>query len=314
MNIPARVNICEVGPRDGLQNEDKILSAETKAELINDAIEAGYRTIEIGSFVHPKAVPALADTEEVFAKVNKDNNVDFRALITNLIGVERAIDAGVPKVKLTVSASKSHNLSNFNKNPEETLKDFEECYKYAKENSLEVSAAISTSFGCPFEGDISIGQIEKIILRIREIGITEISLSDTTGMANPVEVYQKFRYVKEQYPEIKWNAHFHNTRDMAMANTLAAIQAGVFNFDASFSGLGGCPYAPGASGNVSSEDLVHSLEEMNIDTGIDLDKSIELAHKVKNLIGHETDSYMIKAGKVDDLINEHPAEQKKIDD
>ena len=310
MNIPARVNICEVGPRDGLQNEDKVLSAETKAELINDAIDAGYQTIEIGSFVHPKAVPALADTEEVFAKVNKDNNVEFRVLITNLIGVERAIDAGVPKVKLTVSASESHNLSNFNKKPEETLKDFQECYKLARENDIEVSAAISTAFGCPFEGDINIGQIEKIILKIKKIGINEISLSDTTGMANPNEIYKKFSYVKEQYPDIKWNAHFHNTRDMALANIFASIQAGVYNFDASFSGLGGCPYAPGASGNISSEDVVHMLEEMDINTSIDLDKAINLAKKVRDLVGHETESYMLRAGKVDALVEEHPDGQE----
>jgi len=248
--FPKRINICEVGPRDGLQNEDIILKASEKAELINMCIDAGYREIEIGSFVHPKAVPALADTEEVFKLINYNKNIDLRALVTNKKGVERAIIAGVEKIKLTVSASNSHNISNFNKNTEKTIKDFKECYQLAKENNLFVSGAISTSFGCPFDGKIGIEKLDKIVINLIGIGILEISLSDTTGMANPKEVYSKCKYFKEKYPEVKWNLHFHNTRDMGMMNILAAMQAGMENFDTAFSGLGGCPFAPGASGNV----------------------------------------------------------------
>ena len=312
MIFPKRVSMCEVGPRDGLQNEKVILSSKDKADLINGAIEAGYKTIEIGSFVHPKAVPALADTDEVFTLINKKEDVELRVLITNLRGVERAIKVGVKKVKLTVSASESHNISNFNKKPQETVQGFKECCELARKNGVEVSGAISTSFGCPFEGAISIETVEKIISEFIKLDIIEISLSDTTGMANPKDVYEKCLYVKAKYPQIKWNLHFHNTRDMGLANILAAMDAGMTNFDGSFSGLGGCPYAPGASGNVCTEDIVHMLEEMGIDTGIDLDKAITLAKKAAELIGHKTDSYMLKAGKVKDLIKVKPKHQEKI--
>ncbi|MFZ7119824.1 MAG: hydroxymethylglutaryl-CoA lyase [Eubacteriaceae bacterium] len=309
MYFPNRINICEVGPRDGLQNEGVILKATKKAELINMCIDAGYKEIEIGSFVHPKAVPALADTEEVFRLINYKKNVDLRALVTNKKGVERAIIAGVHKIKLTVSASNSHNISNFNKDTEETLQDFKECYELAKVNDLFVSGAISTSFGCPFEGKIGIEKIEKIVIRLIEIGILEISLSDTTGMANPKEVYSKCKYFKEKYTEVKWNLHFHNTRDMGMVNILAAMKAGMENFDSAFSGLGGCPFAPAASGNVCSEDLIHMCEEIGIETGVDLDKAIDIAKRIEKLVGHKTDSYILKAGKIKDLVIEKPNKQ-----
>lgn len=310
MIFPKKVSICEVGPRDGLQNEKTILSINDKADLINSAIDAGYKIIEVGSFVHPKAIPALADTDEVFKMINKKEDVEFRVLITNLKGVERAIKVGVKKVKLTVSASESHNISNFNKKPEETIKGFKECCELARKNGIVVSGAISTSFGCPFEGDISINAIDKIIGEFIKLNILEISLSDTTGMANPKDVYEKCLYVKEKYPQIKWNLHFHNTRDMGLANIISAMEAGMTNFDASFSGLGGCPYAPGASGNVCSEDIVQMLEEMGIETGINLDKTIVLAKKVEKLVGHKTESYMLKAGKVKDLVKMKPKRQE----
>lgn len=312
MIFQKKVSICEVGPRDGLQNEKTILSTDDKADLINSAIDAGYKIIEVGSFVHLRAIPALADTDEVFKMINKKENIEFRVLITNLKGVERAIKVGVKKVKLTVSASESHNISNFNKKPEETIKGFKECCELARKNGIVVSGAISTSFGCPFEGDISINAIDKIIGEFIKLNILEISLSDTTGMANPKDVYEKCLYVKEKYPQIKWNLHFHNTRDMGLTNIISAMDAGMTNFDASFSGLGDCPYAPGASGNVCSEDIVQMLEEMGIDTGINLDKAIVLAKKVAKLVGHKTESYMIKAGKVKDLIKIKPKRQEKL--
>ncbi len=302
MNFPSKIQITEVGPRDGLQNEKTILSALEKASLINDLIEAGYKTIEIGSLVHPRAIPALADTDEVYKLIKKPKDVEFRVLVTNLRGVKRAIEAGMKKVKLTVSASRSHNLNNFNRTPEDTVKGFKECYDLAKEAGLEVSAAISTAFGCPFEGDISMDQIDPIIESLIDLGITELSLSDPTGMANPREVKEKCDYVTSKYKDITWNLHFHNTRDIGFANINTPINSGITRFDAAFSAIGGCPYAPGASGNVCSEDLVHMLEEMGIDTGIDLDKAIEISKKVKTLVGHNTDSYLLRAGKVSDII------------
>lgn len=312
MKLPNKVTICEVGPRDGLQNEKKLLSLDEKVNLINLASEVGYKIIEIGSLVHPKAVPQLADTDVVYKKIEKIPGVEYRVLTTNLKGVQRAISAGIKKVKLTVSASESHNISNFNRKPEETVRNFAECCELARKNNIEVSGAISTSFGCPYEGNIDINIIEKLVKEFIKLNIFEISLSDTTGMANPKEVFEKCTYFKEKYPQVKWHLHFHNTRDMALANVLAGMQAGITHFDGAFSGLGGCPYAPGASGNASSEDIIHMCGEMGIETGIDLDKAIELAKLVKDLVGHETDSYMIKAGKVCDLIKEKPKEQKKM--
>lgn len=310
MYLPNKINICEVGPRDGLQNEKLVLSRESKAELINMCVDAGYKIIEIGSFVHPKAIPGLADTEEVFKLIDKKQDVEMRVLITNLRGVERAINAGVKKVKLAVSASESHNLSNFNRKARETVESFKQSCELARANGIEVSGAISTVFGCPFEGDISIESVEKIIQEFIKLDILEISLSDTTGMGNPKEVYNKCKYVKEKYPQIKWNLHFHNTRDMALSNILAAMQAGIINFDTAFSGLGGCPYAPGASGNASSEDTIHMCEEMGIETGIDLDKAIKIAKRVEELVEHKTESYMLRAGKIKDLVKEKPQKQK----
>ena len=312
MKFPKRVYICEVGPRDGLQNEKQRLTIEQKAELIELAAEAGLKQIEIGSFVHPKAIPALADTDEMYARLHKRDDVEYRALITNLKGVERAAAAGVKKVKLTVSVSTSHNLSNFNRTPEETVRSFRECVAVARSQGMEVSGAMSTAFGCPFEGKIEIPKIESIVKELTALGITELSLSDTTGMANPKEVYEKCSYFTQKYPDVQWNLHLHNTRDMAMACIITAMQAGIVNFDGSFAGLGGCPYAPGASGNACTEDIVHMLHEMGIETGIDLDKLIALSKKVREYVGHDTESYMLKAGKCSDLIKEKVTGQKKM--
>lgn len=301
MDYPKEVVLCEVGPRDGLQNENKIFTAIQKANLIDQAIDAGYKVIEVGSMVHPKSIPALADTVEVYELIKNTEGVDLRVLVPNLKGTERAIKAGIKKVKLTVSASKSHNKANFNRLPLETMDSFQASYDLAKANGLEVSGAIATSFGCPFEGAISIDQIEQIVKKFIKLGIVEISLSDTTGMGGPKEVYEKCHYFKNKYPHIIWNIHFHNTRGMALANILSAMQAGMNRFDGSFGGLGGCPYAPGASGNVASEDIIHMLELMGIETGIDIDKAINIAKTVKTLVEHDIDSYMLKAGKSSDL-------------
>lgn len=311
MRLPKEVVVCEVGPRDGIQNEKIFIPTEKKVELINRATDAGYKVIEIGSLVHPKAVFQLADTDEVFSLIDIKQGVEYRVLATNLKGVERAVAAGIKKVKLTVSASESHNISNFNRKPEETIAGFEACVNLAAKNKIDVSGAISTAFGCPFEGGIPLAQIKKLVKRFLSIGITEISLSDTTGVANPDIVYNRCSEMIKSFPKVKWILHFHNTRGMALANIVAGMQAGVTCFDGAFSGLGGCPYAPDASGNISSEDLVHMLEEMNIQTGVDLDKAIELGRYVKELVKHETDSCMLKAGKSSDLIKERPKKQIK---
>lgn len=314
MNFINNITICEVGPRDGLQNEKNLLSIQQKVELVEGILAAGVKNIEIGAFVHPKAVPAMADTEKVMQAIGKREGVEFRALITNMKGVQRAIAAGVDKVKLTVSASKSHNLSNFNRTPQESVESFAECAKVATEAGLGVSGAISTSFGCPFEGRISLEQIAKLITSFREIGIKEISLSDTTGVANPRQVFERCSALKKQFPDVTFHLHFHNTRGMALANIIAGMEAGISHYDGSFAGLGGCPYAPGASGNIATEDIVHMLEDMDINTGIDLDKLIEVAKKARKFVGHDTDSAILRAGKSSELIPHKPQGQiKKVE-
>ena len=304
MKWPEKVILCEVGPRDGLQNEKTMLSVEQKVALIDGAAEAGVPIIEVGSFVSPKAVPQMADTDEVARRIKRLPGVEYRCLVANRKGVERALACGINKVKLTLSASESHARANMNKTVEELLEGFKDCVSFAHENGMNISGAISTSFGCPFEGKIYPGRIEKIANNfVNVLGITELSMSDTTGMANPRQVYETASAMVEKFPQVKWFLHLHNTRGMALANIVAGMQAGVTRFDASLAGLGGCPFAPGASGNISSEDVIHMLHEMDIQTGIDLDAVLRLARQLQEWVGHCTDSAILRAGKCSDLVS-----------
>ncbi len=312
MKLPKYVTICEVGPRDGFQPEKVIISTEGKIDVINLVTDSGISVIEIGSFVHPKAVPQMADTDEVAKKITKHSGTQYRALVSNLKGVERAIACGIDRIKLTHSASDSHNLSNFNQPIAQSVEGFKICLELARKHHLIVSGAISVAFGCPFEGKIPVEKLKIYVKQFQEYGIDELSLSDTTGMGNPRQVYDMMADMVQSFPDIKWLLHMHDTRGMALPNILAAMQAGVTRFDASFSGLGGCPYAPGASGNVATEDLVHMLHEMGVETGINLDLAIESAKLAKKLVGHETDSRLLKAGKVSDLVLTRPCGQNKI--
>lgn len=302
MRLPSEITICEVGLRDGLQSETRVLQTSEKFELANSLIEAGFKVIELGSFMSPKAVPQMADTDKLFLLLGQAEGIELRALIANIKGVERAIDCGCRKVKLNVSASRGHNLANLNMTPEESVAGFRKMVDLAHEHGIEVSGSISMPFGSPWEGVISLKSVRSIVEAYLDVGITEISLSDTSGMAVPNYVYSMCCNMKENYPQVIWWLHPHNTRGMAMANVLAAMQAGITRFDSSFGGLGGCPFVPGASGNISSEDLVHMMNEMGIRTGINIDGLITLAKKVQQIIGHDTDSYLLRAGRPKDLI------------
>lgn len=306
-----KVTLVEVGLRDGLQNEKSILSTDDKVRLLNEITEAGFKIIEVGSFMSPKAVPQMADTDEVFKRANLDPNVEYRALIANLKGVERAIACGCKKVKLNVSASRAHNLANLNMTPEQSVAGFKACVELAKENNIGISGSISMPFGSPWETEIPISDVEAIIEAYIEVGITEISLSDAPGLAYPSQVYEMSKHVREKYPQVKWILHFHNTRGLAIANILAGMEAGMDCFDTAFSGLGGCPFVPGAAGNVSSEDVLHMMDLMGIETGIDLDKVIAIGQEVNRLVNHTADGYILKAGKASDLIKELPTKQAK---
>ncbi|CAK7020729.1 hydroxymethylglutaryl-CoA lyase [uncultured Phascolarctobacterium sp.] len=294
--LPSEIKICEVGPRDGLQNEEKNLSTEEKVELIELAAEAGAKVIEIGSFVNPKAVPQMADTDAVARKINRKADVEYRALIFNMQGLERAEAAGITKAKVTVSASRSHCLRNMNKTPEEAVASFATIAEYAEAKGIVLSAAISTAFGCSIDGTIPFEQVLSIIFQLRKLGVQEISLSDTTGMANPLQVYTYGSEIVKLFPDISWVFHFHDTRGMGLANVLMGMLAGITTYDACFGGLGGCPFAPGASGNIATEDLVNMCMEMGIGTGYDLNKYIKLGYKVESYIGGRRSSSILKAG------------------
>ncbi|MDY0235796.1 MAG: hydroxymethylglutaryl-CoA lyase [Gudongella sp.] len=302
MKLPSKIILCEVGLRDGLQNEPKILDTSDKLQIVNKLIHTGFKVIELGSFMSPKAVPQMADTDELFLQFSDVKNVEFRALVANKRGVERAINCGCHKVKLNVSASLGHNLANINMTPEQSVARFKESYDLAVGNGIEVSGSISMPFGSPWEGAISLESVKSIVEAYLKVGINEISLSDASGMAVPNQVYSICYEMQKAYPNVKWWLHFHNTRGMAIANIFAAMQAGITRFDSSFGGLGGCPFVPGAAGNVASEDVVHMLDEMKIETGIDVKELMKIARNVQQLVGHDTDSYLLKAGRSKDLI------------
>ena len=302
MQLPKSVRICEVGLRDGLQNEKTLLSTDDKLELLRGVIDAGFPVVEVGSFMHPKAVPQMADTDELFKRIGQTGDVELRALIPNLRGVQRAIDCGCKKVKLNVSASRQHNLKNLNMTPEQSVAGFAGCVEAANANGIEISGSISMPFASPWEGRTPVEDVDAIIEAYLKVGITEISLSDASGMAVPNQVYELCKHVQEKYPQATWWLHFHNTRGMAMANILAAMEAGMTQFDSSFGGLGGCPFVPGAAGNISSEDVIHMCDESGIETGVDVVKVMALSRRLRDLLDHNLESYVLRAGRSSDLI------------
>ena len=303
MKLPSSVRLCEVGLRDGLQNEKTILSTDEKVELLRGIIDAGFPVIEVGSFMHPKAVPQMADTDEVYKRIGEvPEGVELRALIPNLRGVQRAIDCGCKKVKLNVSASRMHNLKNLNMTPEQSVAGFAGCVEAANANGIAISGSISMPFASPWEGRTPVEDVDAIIEAYLKVGISEISLSDASGMAVPNQVSDLCTHVQEKYPEATWWLHFHNTRGMAMANIIAAMEAGMTQFDSSFGGLGGCPFVPGAAGNISSEDVIHMCDEMGVETGVDVVKVMALSRRLRDLLDHNLESYVLRAGRSSDLI------------
>lgn len=303
MHLPKEITICEVGLRDGLQNEKTIVSTQDKVSVIRDLVDAGLRVIEVGSFMNPKWVPQMADTDVLFKALDGQfPGVEFRALIPNLRGVQRAAACGCKKVKLNVSASREHNLRNLNMTPEQSVAGFADCVKAARGSGIEISGSISMPFGSPWEGRLPQSDVDAIISAYLDVGIHEISLSDASGMAVPTQVNEMCAHVRAQFPTVTWWLHFHNTRGMAVANIIAAMEAGMTRFDTSFGGYGGCPFVPGAAGNVSSEDVLHMCEESDIRTGIDVVKMMVISRKVQAILGHGADSYLLRAGRSEDLI------------
>jgi hydroxymethylglutaryl-CoA lyase len=254
------------------------------------------RRIEAVSFVHPKAIPQMADADEVWAKASPVDGVHYSALVPNIRGAERALAAGFAEVEVVVSASDTHNRRNINRSTEESLDDIAALIDRLHGAGASAEVIIATSFGCPFEGDIDPRRVAAIVTRVLSDGADKISFGDTTGMATPRRVRDVLDAVRDVAPDQPVLLHFHNTRGTGLANILTALEYGVTDFDASVGGLGGCPYAPGATGNVATEEVVHMLHDMGIDTGIDLDKLIEVAELAQRIVGRELPSGVLRAG------------------
>ena len=296
MPLPARVTVCEVGTRDGFQIEPEFIPTEQKIEVVDLLSEAGLPRIEVTSFVSPKAVPQLRDAEEVMARITRRPGTRYAALVPNEKGAVRAIDAGVDAIHTVLSASESHNLANVNMTIAESLDRLGSVLQVAARAKTPVGCGISTSFGCPFEGDVPLGRLERVVGRLVEMGARAVGLADTTGMANPRHVSRVLEHLVPRFPGVDWTLHTHDTRAMAIPNILAAMEHGVTNFDASIGGLGGCPFAPGASGNVCSEDLVHCLHAMGVQTGIDFDRLLAVSRRVQEIVGRALPGQLVKAG------------------
>lgn len=290
-----RLYIHDVSPRDGLQIEPRFVPTPVKIALIESLAASGVAKIEVTSFTSPRAVPALADALDVMRGVRRFPGVEYAALVPNLRGCERALECNVDEINVVVSASETHNVANVRMTCEQSLLQFEDIVRVSQRHA-PINASISTAFGCPFEGDVPQERILQLVDRLATLGIGRVSLCDTTGMANPAQVARLFSAVQMRFPEVTFTAHFHDTRSMGLANAVAALQAGVERFDASLGGLGGCPFAPGASGNVCTEDLVHMLEAMGHHTGVNLAALLATARTLPAIVGHDVCGQVVKAG------------------
>ncbi len=299
-----RLHIHEVGMRDGLQAEAAFIPTEDKIALVDALSETGLSKIEVTAFVSPKAIPALRDAERVLREIRRAPGVVYSALVPNLRGAERAIDADADELNLVMSASESHNLSNLRMTRGQSFAALREVASLARAAKRRTNASLSCSFGCPMEGDVDPEGVLALCQGfLDDMGVTGVTLCDTTGMAHPAQVHQLVGAFRRRWPQAELTLHFHNTRGLGMANVLAAIDAGAVRFDASLGGIGGCPYAPGASGNVCTEEVVHGLALMGYDTGIDLAPLLACAERLQALLGHEVPSQILKAGRRLDL---HP--------
>ena len=299
-----RVHICEVVARDGFQNEAVFVETADKIALIDALSETGVAKIEATAFVSPKAVPALRDAAQVMAGIRRAPGVIYSALVPNLRGALAALEAGADELNLVFSASDSHNLANVRMTSTESLRAFEGIFGLARAHGKPVAVTIATSFGCPFEGPVEARRVLDFYRRCLAMGASGMALADTTGMGNPAQVERLVDAALALSPATPLGLHFHNTRGVGLAHALAAYKAGARRFDAALGGIGGCPFAPGATGNICTEDTVHMFEEMGVSTGTNLSLLVSLSRRLPGLIGHETPGQVAKAGRSCDL---HPA-------
>lgn len=295
----SEISIVEVGPRDGLQNEAKTLPVQWRVRFIEKLAAAGLRRIEAGAFVSPKWVPQMQGSTDVFLALNEkkwSKDIRFSALTPNLHGFEQAVKAGVKEVAIFGAASESFSRKNINCTIDESFERFAEVASAAKKHKIKVRGYLSTVFGCPYEGKVSPKKVFKIVERLMDLGIYEVSIGDTIGVATPNQVHEIIKGIKKITPLKKVAMHFHDTRGTALANVVASLEDGIKTFDSSAGGLGGCPYARGASGNLATEDLVYMLHGMGLKTGVDLNKLVNISREVGPEIGHELPSKVVKAG------------------
>jgi hydroxymethylglutaryl-CoA lyase len=298
--LPQSVRIREVGPRDGFQNEPEVLETAEKVRLIGMLGAAGLRRIELTSFVRPDVIPQLADAEQVLTSYERLDGVAYSVLIPNERGLDRALTLRerFDEVNLFLSASETHNQRNVNRSIAESLAGLERVIERARAEGLRCEGVISTSFGCPYEGEVPLERVLEIAERLAAAGCEEVAFGDTTGMANPAQVGEFFAAARERLGGVELTAHFHNTRGQGLANVLAALEQGVESFESAFGELGGCPVPPGSTGNISTEDLVSMLEEMGVSTGVDLVKLIEASAAVQGVLGRPLGAHVLTAGPV----------------
>jgi hydroxymethylglutaryl-CoA lyase len=299
--LPSNVRIREVGPRDGFQNEPETIATAEKVRLIDLLSGSGLTRLEVTSFVRPDVIPQLADAEQVLAAVQRRDGVSFSVLIPNERGLERALAQRdrFDEINVFVSASETHNRKNVNRSIEESLAGLERTLATARDAGLRCEGVISTSFGCPYEGEVPPERVFAIAERLAAGGCEEVGFGDTTGMANPRQVGEFFAAARERLGEAELTAHFHNTRGQGLANVLAALEQGIESFESSFGELGGCPVPAGATGNIASEDLVSMLHEMGIETGVDLPRLIEASRAAQEVLGRPLGAHVLTAGPID---------------
>jgi hydroxymethylglutaryl-CoA lyase len=299
--IPQQVRIREVGPRDGFQNEPEVIPTDDKVRLIDMLAATGLPRLEITSFVRPDVIPQLADAEEVLTRIQRPPSVSYSVLIPNERGLERALEhrERFGEINVFLSATESHNRRNVNRSIAESLEGVSRTVARAGEEGLRCEGVISVVFGCPYEGEVPADRVLDIAERLAEAGCEEVSFGDTTGMANPRQVGEFFAAARERLGGVELTAHFHNTRGQGLANVLAALEQGVDSFEAAFGELGGSPLTPGATGNISSEDLVSMLHEMGVETGVDLERLIEASRAVQDLLGRPLGAHVLRAGPID---------------
>jgi hydroxymethylglutaryl-CoA lyase len=298
-----RIYFNEVVTRDGFQMEPEFVATDDKIALIDALSTCGYAKIEVTSFTSPKAIPMLRDAEEVMARIKRLPGVDYTVLVPNLRGAERAFEARADELNLVMSMSETHNRANLRMSMTQSFAALSEIIQRAQ-GLAAINVSLSTAFGCPMEGDVPQAVVLGYAQRFLDAGVRGLTICDTTGMAHPAQVSRMADAVQALAGQLQLTMHFHNTRGMGLANVLSAVQSGITRFDGSMGGLGGCPYAPGASGNVCSEDAIHMLDAMGYDTGMNIDKLLEVARQLPHIVGHPVPGQVAKAGRVTEL---HPA-------